>query len=375
MLFFSSTSKSSWQLLREESNENHQSENFILSMLITKYFCEFTFIVLSILFLWNKLTLIYVLLIIFILILFLAEIIPVYLSHKLFRRITVLTLPVVKVFSVLLYPAVSIVKKYSDRAGIMKNLFEQNLLISSEKTGSKSIFKRKLLPGNTDKNENEILNNIVELGDRRIYEAMRPRTEIVGLEINSTVEEILDVFIKSGFSKIPVYEENLDNIKGIVLANDFFHHPAGITSVIRDVIFVPETKKCADMLKEFSEKRISFAVAVDEFGGTAGILTMEDILEELFGEIKDEYDTDDILCKKIADNTYIIGGKVEIDYINETLDLKIPQDDYSTIAGFITFHTGRIPDKGENIQIDKFKINILRSNQMRVELVRISVSP
>ena len=102
---------------------------------------------------------------------------------------------------------------------------------------------------------------------------------------------------------------------------------------------------------------------------------MEDILEELFGEIKDEYDTDDILCKKIADNTYIIGGKVEIDYINETLDLKIPQDDYSTIAGFITFHTGRIPDKGENIQIDKFKINILRSNQMRVELVRISVSP
>ena len=375
ILVFFSVVKNSLTLLKQEKNEDHNFQNFGITVLVVKYLLEIVFITLSILFLLNEFELpaFYILLVVSIVILLFVEIFPLYIPEKIAEQILDLSKPVIKIISVALFPVVSLILKFSNRSGLLQNLLEQNISINLKVEGNKTLIKRKYQTGFMDKNQNDILNNIVELGDRRIYEAMRPRTEIVGVEINGSVEEVLDVFIKSGYSKIPVYEENLDNIKGIVLANDFFHHPTGITEVIRDVIFVPETKKCADMLKEFSEKRISFAVAVDEFGGTAGILTMEDILEELFGEIKDEYDTDDIICKKIADNTYIIGGKVEIGYINETLNLNIPPGDYSTIAGFITFHAGKIPDKGDNIQIDNFKINILRSNQMRIELVKVVV--
>ncbi|HEX2960464.1 MAG TPA: transporter associated domain-containing protein [Ignavibacteriales bacterium] len=127
------------------------------------------------------------------------------------------------------------------------------------------------------------------------------------------------------------------------------------------------------MLREFSTKRVSFAVAVDEFGGTAGILTMEDIIEELLGEIRDEYDTDDEICRNVGENTYLIGGKVEIDYINDQLNLNIPEGSYATIGGYITSHIGRIPQQGENLTIERYKILIIRSTNKRIELVRVTV--
>jgi CBS domain containing-hemolysin-like protein len=184
----------------------------------------------------------------------------------------------------------------------------------------------------------------------------------------------LQVFIESGYSKIPVYEESLDNIKGIIVARDLFNRPDNLNQIIREVIIVPDTKKSIDMLNEFLSKRLSFAVVIDEFGGTAGIITMEDLLEELLGEIRDEYDTDDEICKKVDDNTFVIGGKVEVDYINENLNLNIPQGDYSTLAGYITYHLGRIPSPGENVVIENYRMLILRSNQKKVELVKVFIN-
>ncbi len=200
---------------------------------------------------------------------------------------------------------------------------------------------------------------------------MRPRTEIVGVEINQSITEALDLFIESGYSKLPVYDENLDNIKGIILAYDLFKSPQNIQSIIREVTFVPETKKSFDMLNEFLGKQTSFAVVIDEFGGTAGIIAMEDIIEEIFGEIEDEYDVEEDICRKIADHTFLISGKVEIDYINEKYNLNLPVGDFETIGGFITYSLGRIPLQGETVKIDNLEILIARANNVKIDLVKV----
>jgi CBS domain containing-hemolysin-like protein len=154
-----------------------------------------------------------------------------------------------------------------------------------------------------------------------------------------------------------------------------FKNPPDLKSILRDIIFVPETKKSLDMLNEFLHKGISIAIVVDEFGGTAGLITVEDIIEEMFGEIRDEYDTEEEIFKKIEENTYISSGKMEIDYLNEEYDLNIPAGDYETIGGFVTANLGRIPQKGESVKIGKFIVLILRSDKTKVNLVKISINP
>jgi CBS domain containing-hemolysin-like protein len=242
-----------------------------------------------------------------------------------------------------------------------------------DKEDIKGLVKESESAGIVDKKDSELINKVIELGDQRVYEAMTPRTEIVGVEINKNIDEVLSVFIDSGFSKVPVYEENLDNIKGIILAKDLFKSPETIKEILREVSFIPESKKSFDVLNDFLEKRNSIAIIVDEHGGTAGIITMEDILEELFGEIKDEFDVDEDICRRVAKDSYIISGKVEIDHINEKYNLFIEEGDYETLAGFVTTKLGRIPAQGEIVKVGNFKIQIIRSTVQRLELVKLTV--
>ena len=191
---------------------------------------------------------------------------------------------------------------------------------------------------------------------------------------NSIINRVC-FFIYCYISKIPVFEENLDNIKGIALAKDLFSRPKNIKEIVREVSFIPETKKSFEVMNEFLDKKISIAIAVDEHGGTAGIVTMEDILEELFGEIKDEFDVDENICRKIANDTFIISGKIEIDHLNEKYDLNLEQGDYETLAGYILTKLGRIPEQGETIKIDNFTILIARSSKQKVDIVKLIVNP
>ena len=202
---------------------------------------------------------------------------------------------------------------------------------------------------------------------------MTPRTDIVGVDISSSIEEALHELIESGYSKLPVYEENLDNIKGLIIAKDMFKNPENLKSILRDIIFVPETKKTLEMLNELLDKSISIAVVVDEFGGTAGIITVEDIIEEMLGEIRDEYDDEDEVMKKLNETTYVFSGKVEVDRVNEEYEFGLPEGDYETIAGYIISELGRIPAKGEIVTIDKYTITVLRSNKTRVDLIKFIV--
>lgn len=225
------------------------------------------------------------------------------------------------------------------------------------------------------KKEKNITKRVLALSEQRVYDSMRPRTEIVGVEVNQTIDEVLSVFIESRYSKLPVYEENLDNIKGIVYAYDLFKTPSDLKSIIKEVMFIPETKKSSELLNDFLMKQTNIAVVIDEFGGTAGIITLEDIIEELFGEIRDEYDIEEDISRKIDENTYLLSGKIEIDFLNEKYGLNIPTGDYTTISGYITSYLGRIPVQGENVDINNFSIFIARANQNKIDVVRLTIKP
>ncbi|OGV08403.1 MAG: hypothetical protein A2299_08260 [Stygiobacter sp. RIFOXYB2_FULL_37_11] len=224
-----------------------------------------------------------------------------------------------------------------------------------------------------DEAQSDIISKVIDIREQRVYEAMTPRTDVIGVDLTFTMEEVLDTFIQSGYSKILVYDENLDNIKGWLFTKDIFKQPADWKTIVRDVLFVPETKKSLEMLNEFLNKQISVAVVVDEFGGTAGLITVEDLIEELFGEIRDEYDeAEEKMIRKVQGNAFVLSGKVEIDILNEEHDLKIPEGDYETIAGFIMYKIGRIPVKGESFKIDNFTIMILRSDKTKIDLVKLT---
>ncbi len=309
------------------------------------------------------------------LLLILGELLPKYFSRELADRMILFASIPLRLISYIIYPLVKLFSSLSSFLTQSKSVTQENISFLFSKEDIESLVKESHEAGVVNKKESDIISRVFALGDQRVYETMRPRTEIVGVDIESTVDEALSIFIDSGYSKLPVYEENLDNIKGVIFAYDIFKFPQKLQDIIREIIFVPETKKSFDMLNEFLRKQVSIAVVIDEFGGTAGIVTMEDIIEELFGEIRDEYDVEETICRKTSPNTYLISGKVEIDFINEKYSLNIPTGDYETIGGYITYKLGRIPIQGETVMIDNFEILIARANNIRIDIVKLTVPP
>ncbi len=302
-----------------------------------------------------------------------GEIIPKYFARELADSFILLFILPIRVLSYLLSPVIKLIPAISNIITQTANASEENMLMLFDREDIESLVEESHKAGVVEKREKDIISKVFEFKDQRVYEVMRPRTEIVGVEIDSSITDVINTFIESGYSKLPVYEENLDNIKGVVIAYDMFRSPDNLQNVIREIIYVPETKRSLEMMNEFLAKQVSIAIVIDEFGGTAGLVTMEDVIEELFGEIKDEYDTEEDICKKIDDNTYLISGKVEIDHINEKFELQFPYGDYETIAGLITSQTGRIPKQGEVIQIEHFNFLIARADSIRIELVKLVV--
>ena len=309
----------------------------------------------------------------FVLLIF-GELLPKYFARELADRVVFVSAIPIRIVSFILYPFVKFFSSISSLLTQSSDLKPENIRNLFSKEDIESLVKESHEAGVVNKKESDIISKVFDLADQRVYEAMRPRTEIVGIEINQTIDEALDLFIESGFSKLIVYDENLDNIKGMILTYDLFKSPENLQSIIREVIFVPETKKSFDMLNEFLRKQSSIAIVIDEFGGTAGIVTIEDLIEELFGEIKDEYDVEEDICRRIATDAYLISGKVEIDFINEKYDLNILPGDYETIAGYVTTKLGRIPEQGEIVVLDNFTILIARSSKIRIDLVKLTVN-
>ena len=192
--------------------------------------------------------------------------------------------------------------------------------------------------GDMDKEDSEILTNVLELQNVRVRDSMIPRTEIVAVEKDATIKEALQLFISSGFSKLPVYEENLDNIVGVIIAYDLFKDPKSLNEITRSIKHVPSSQKSKTLMAEFQNQNISMAIVIDEYGGTAGLVTIEDLIEEVVGDIHDEYDEEENFIKKINESTWLISGSYEIEDIVEEypqLHLPVDVDEYETIAGYI----------------------------------------
>lgn len=223
--------------------------------------------------------------------------------------------------------------------------------------------------------EIKIFQNALDFSNVKLRECIIPRTEIVAVEINSSIEELTKIFAETGFAKILVYEETIDNIIGYVHLLELFKKPESIKSILSDVLIAPESMSANKLLDLLIKEHKSIALVVDEFGGTAGIATIEDIMEEIFGEIEDEHDVAELEEKQISDSEFLFSGRIEIDYINEKYNLDIPEsDDYETLAGYILFHHETIPDNGDEIFIDIYKFIIEKVDKPRIETVRLIIN-
>lgn len=220
--------------------------------------------------------------------------------------------------------------------------------------------------------EIQIFQNALDFSEVKSREAMIPRTEIVAVDIDTSPKELAKIFTETGFSKILIYKENIDDILGYVHSFELFKKPSTIKKVLMPVIFVPETMLIKDVLAVLSKKRKSIAVVIDEYGGTSGIITVEDIIEELFGDIEDEHDSIALIEEKLGEDHYKFSARLEVDYINENYDLNLNEsENYETLGGLIVNFTEEIPDKGETVAIDNHLFTILEVSSTKIELVEV----
>lgn len=219
-----------------------------------------------------------------------------------------------------------------------------------------------------------IFQNALEFSEVKAREAMVPRTELTAIEIHDSVKNLSTLFTQTGHSKIVVYKTSLDHILGYVHAFDLFKNPKSIKSMLMPVEFVPETMLAKDILNVLTKKRKSLAVVLDEYGGTSGILTVEDIVEELFGEIEDEHDSVALIEEQLDENSFLLSARLEVDYLNETYKLQLPENEnYETLGGLIVHFTQEIPEQNKQIKIDNFQFTIQEVSNTKIELIALKV--
>lgn len=231
--------------------------------------------------------------------------------------------------------------------------------------------------GIIEKNERELLKSVVEFGDTIVREIMTPRISMICIQNNVTIQKLRDLVIKEKHSRIPVYKESVDNIEGIVIAKDLLEYSEDIQKrdsiepLLRPVFFIPESMKVAELLKELQERKQKIAIVVDEHGGVSGLVTMEDLMEEIVGEIQDEYDKEKVQFIKQGPFDYIVLGDAEVEELEDLFDIDLTSDYYITVGGLITNHLGRFPLKGEKLDIKGLELEILDASQKNIKKLRV----
>ncbi len=319
--------------------------------------------------------------------LFLVDFIPRYLATRLPTTIITASAPIVSCFLFIYFPFLFLLLKMSQS---ISHAFFDHI------SAPQSLLKEKIIEmiqesaddGNLDEDEKKLIESIVTFRDRIVREIMIPRIKIFTLPAETPIDEAAQALFEEGFSRVPIYRDNIDNIIGILMVKDILHcymkckNPQEarsllnmpVETIVKKVLYTPETKKVSLLLKEFRNKQVHFAVVVDEYGGTEGIVTIEDILEEIVGEISDEYDDEEeILFSPQADGGWLVNAHMTINDAEDKLDIIIPQDgDYETIGGYIYHKAGVIPQSGFTIHHDNFELEVLASNDRRITSVRIT---
>lgn len=220
--------------------------------------------------------------------------------------------------------------------------------------------------------EAKLMRNALDFSKIKVRDCYVPRTDMVAISINESVDRLHKKFVESGYSKILVFNGSIDNIVGYVHVSEMFKGAKSIRSMMSPIAVVPETMRANLLLKQFTSQHKSIAIVVDEFGGTSGLITLEDVLEEIFGEINDEHDDDDLIDQKLDDDTYVFSGRMEVDDINDKYGLHLPtSDDYDTLAGLILSETQSIPQEGEIVNVDRFEFKVLQAGHATVDKIQM----
>jgi putative hemolysin len=283
--------------------------------------------------------------------------------------------PVAKLFYDILYPVAFIFVRISE--WILKYIFNVRVKETDEAFSQVDLehFYLQSKQQDDDKQElnTELFENALSLPSVKVRQCLVPRTEVEAVELSDTLDEVRQKFIKTKLSRLVVYEDSIDNISGYIHQLDLFKKPSDIRSILLSIPAVPESMSATDLINKFSKERKSIAWVVDEFGGTAGIITMEDVLEEIFGEIHDEYDTEEFVEKYISDKEYIFSGRLELDYLNEKYDFEFPDAESETLSGYIINEHETIPKLKETIIIGDIQFDILNVSDTRIEMVKLKL--
>lgn len=287
--------------------------------------------------------------------------------------------PLVWLIYVVLYPIskfTSMVSKWLMRLGGVKIEHHTDVLMSKIELDS---FIQKSIEESDSKEpvepEMKIFQNALDFSNIHLRDCMIPRTELVAVDIDEvTDEELLHTFVSTGISKVLVYRESIDNILGYIHSSEMFRQHDDWRKSIRPAVFAPESMLANKLMRNLMQQKKSLAIVVDEFGGTAGLVTLEDLVEEIFGDIEDEHDTQNLVARRVGENEYEFSGRMEIGRINEEFGLDIPEsDDYQTIAGYILYHYQTLPRLGETVEIKNYRFTILRRKATKIELVRMKI--
>ena len=303
-------------------------------------------------------------------ILLFGEIIPKTIIREYSNIMLMILSPIMILFYYIFYPIVFIFNKF--------NIFNKKIYLnikSEEKNINRQEVKNVYEQADDDtfieSGEKEIISNIFEYSTKNVSEIMTPRTDISAISDQLSLDEIAHVFIDSGHSKLPVYNKNIDNITGMIYLYDLYSKPKDLSEIIKDTLIVPFSKPVNDLMEELKEKNLSIAIVIDEHAGTAGLVTIEDIFEELFGDFEDEFDYDEVEINKNDDGSISLNARIECSIFNDKFGNIIPEGDYETLGGYIINKIGRIPNENEHLFLDIGQIIIKKSSSRRIKQMQI----
>lgn len=326
---------------------------------------------------WQNISIVIITIILSFFTLVFGELVPKRLAMKYYEKISFATIGVIKGISVVTAPFVKLLTWSTNLVSRIFGVGEQEEEIVTEEE-IKMMVNQGEEKGSIEENEKELINNVFEFNDIIASEIMTYRTDIYAIEMNEDIYGILDEIDEYKYSRIPVYEETIDDIKGILFLKDILklvstRKEFKIADIMREAYFVPESKPIDEIFEELQANKMQMAIVVDEYGGTAGLLTMEDILEELVGNIFDEYDDVEVEYKRLDDNTYLIDGSVSLYEMKKILDIELPEGDYETLSGYLIEKLGRLPEEDEHpvIEDEHLTYKIEEYEDRRIKWVKV----
>lgn len=326
---------------------------------------------------WRAISIVIITIILSFFTLVFGELVPKRLAMKYYEKISYATIGVIRGISVITAPFVKLLTASTNMVSKIFGVGEAEEEVVTEEEIRMMIDEGEE-KGTIERGEKLLLNNVFEFNDIIVSEVMTPRTEMYAIDIKDDLSELLEEIDEFKYSRIPVYDEDIDDIKGILFVKDILkplkdNKKINIKDLMREPYFVPESKDIDELFKEMQQNKVQMAIAIDEYGGTAGLITMEDIIEELVGNIFDEYDDEELDVKKIDDNTYILSGTITSYDLKKIFGIEIPEGDYETLSGYLIDRLGRIPDENEHpvIEDEKLTYKVEEIEDKRIKYVKV----